>query len=104
MDRSDTNGDGRELISGTGLVPAPLQSSQTQTAGQPIAEPAPIAPTITPRDINSDFARDRRLVMLSLLALPIGAVGAGVAYALVWLIGVITNLSFYLRWSSAFVS
>jgi len=29
--------------------------------------------------------------------------GAGIGYALVWLIGVITNASFYLRWSSAFV-
>jgi len=38
------------------------------------------------------------------LSLPIGVAGAGVAYALIWLIGVITNLSFYLRWSSAFVS
>src|SRR6185312_13917401 len=36
-------------------------------------------------------------------SLPIGAIGAAVAFALVWLIGVITNASFYFRFSSAFI-
>jgi CIC family chloride channel protein len=51
-----------------------------------------------------DFSTDRRVVVLSALALPIGAVSALVAAALVWLIGVITNLAYYQRFSSAFVS
>ncbi|HEY7119879.1 MAG TPA: chloride channel protein [Tepidisphaeraceae bacterium] len=55
------------------------------------------------RDRFGDFTRDRRLLLLSLLALPIGAMGAGIGYALVWLIGAITNVSFYLRWSATFV-
>ena len=52
----------------------------------------------------ADFSTDRRVVVLSLLALVIGAIGALVAFALVWLIGVITNLAYYQRFSSAFVS
>ncbi|HKF41714.1 MAG TPA: chloride channel protein [Thermoanaerobaculia bacterium] len=39
-----------------------------------------------------------------MLALAVGALAAFVAYALVWLIGVITNLAYYHRFSSAFVS
>jgi H+/Cl- antiporter ClcA/CBS domain-containing protein len=77
------------LISDDGLQPSPA---------------GPLSNVELPyRDRGTDFTRDRRLVLLSILALPIGALGAGVAYGLVWLIGVITNASFYLRWSSAFV-
>lgn len=39
------------------------------------------------------------MLLLCLLALPIGAIGAIVAKALLWLIAVITNLAFYWRWS-----
>ena len=51
-----------------------------------------------------DFSTDRRVVVLSALAFPIGIVSAFVAAALVWLIAVITNLAYYQRFSSAFVS
>ena len=51
------------------------------------------------KDRLSDFTRDWRVLLLSGLAAIIGAVGAVVAYALVWLIGVITNLLFYARFS-----
>ena len=57
-----------------------------------------------PKDSLSDFTIDRRVLLLSVLALPIGAFGALVAYALVWLIGVITNLAYFHRFSSTFVS
>jgi H+/Cl- antiporter ClcA/CBS domain-containing protein len=67
-------------------------------------ETSPRPPARLQRDRGGDFTRDLRLVLLSILALPIGAMGAGIGYALVWLIGVITNASFYLRWSSAFVA
>ena len=56
------------------------------------------------KDALADFTTDRRVVVLTLMALVIGAIGALVAYALVWLIGVITNLAYYQRFSSAFVS
>ncbi|MGH8279386.1 MAG: chloride channel protein [Gammaproteobacteria bacterium] len=43
-----------------------------------------------------------RLVVLSLMAIPIGAAGAGIAWILVRLIGFITNISFYHTFSFAF--
>jgi H+/Cl- antiporter ClcA/predicted transcriptional regulator len=43
----------------------------------------------------SDFSTDRRVLVLSLMALVIGAVSAGVAWCLLWLISLITNLSFH---------
>jgi CIC family chloride channel protein len=48
----------------------------------------------------ADFRTDRRVLLLAALALPIGAIGAVVAKSLLWLIAVITNLAFYLRFSS----
>ena len=52
-------------------------------------------------DALADFSTNRRVLLLSLLALPIGAIGACVAKALIWLIAIITNAAFFLRWSSA---
>ena len=65
---------------------------------------APIPPALSSghhSDGLADFRTDRRVLLLCLLALPIGAIGAVVAKALLWLIAVITNLAFFLRWSSA---
>ncbi len=42
-----------------------------------------------------DFRTDRRVLLLSCLAVPVGAIGACVAKALLWLIAVITNLFFF---------
>jgi H+/Cl- antiporter ClcA len=53
-----------------------------------------------PTDILSDFSTSPRVLLLCLLALPIGVIGAFVAKALLWLIAVITNAAFFLRWSS----
>ncbi len=55
-------------------------------------------------DRLADFTRDARVIYLSLMAVVIGAVSALVAWALVWLIAVITNLSYSHRYSSAFIS
>jgi CIC family chloride channel protein len=52
----------------------------------------------------ADFTTDRRVLVLTLMALAIGAIGAVVAYGLVWLIAVITNLAYFQRFSSVFVS
>src|SRR5690242_6127203 len=51
-----------------------------------------------------DFTTDRRLLLLTLAALVVGAIGAVVAYALVWLIGAITNLTYYHHLSATLVS
>ena len=42
-------------------------------------------------DALSDFSTDRRVLLLCLLAVPIGAIGAVVAKALLWLIAVINS-------------
>ena len=55
-------------------------------------------------DRLADFTRDKRILLLSLMATVIGALSALVAKALVWLIAVITNITFYQRFSSEFVS
>ena len=55
-------------------------------------------------DRLADFTRDKRVLLLSLMALFIGALSAVVAKGLVWLIAIFTNLTFYQRFSSEFVS
>src|SRR5689334_12126578 len=52
----------------------------------------------------ADFTRDKRILLLSLMAVVIGVFSALVAKALVWLIAIITNLTFYQRFSSDFIS
>ena len=55
-------------------------------------------------DRLADFTRDKRVLLLSLMALFIGALSAVIAKVLVWLIAIFTNLTFYQRFSSEFVS
>ena len=55
-------------------------------------------------DRLADFTRDKRVLVLSWMALIIGALSALVAYALVWLINVITNFAFYHQYSAIFRS
>ena len=49
----------------------------------------------------ADFSTDRRVLLLSAMALAIGAISSLVAYVLIWLIAGITNLAFYHRFSTA---
>jgi H+/Cl- antiporter ClcA len=51
-----------------------------------------------------DFAVGRRVLLIAAYALPIGALAAGVAWALLRLIGLITNLVFYQRFDTALVA
>jgi chloride channel protein, CIC family len=53
---------------------------------------------------KGDFTADRRLILLSVIALIIGAICAVVAVILLRLIGLFTNLFFYGRLSVAFLS
>ena len=59
---------------------------------------------VSASDRLADYTTDRRVLVLSAAAAVIGAVGALVAYALLWLIAVITNLAYFGRWSSHLVS
>jgi CIC family chloride channel protein len=55
-------------------------------------------------DRLADFTRDRRILLLSLMAVIIGALSAVVAKILVILIAIFTNITFYQRFSTDFVS
>ena len=52
-------------------------------------------------DELADFSTNRRVLLLSAMALVIGVISSLVAYALIWLIAAITNLAFYHRLSAA---
>ena len=54
----------------------------------------------TVEDELADFSTNRRVLLLSAMALVIGAFSALVAYILIWLIAAITNLAFYHRLSA----
>jgi H+/Cl- antiporter ClcA len=62
--------------------------------------------TDSARDVShlGDFTATPRMLVITALALPIGAVSAGVAWALLRLIGLITNLVFYTRWDTHLVA
>jgi len=51
-----------------------------------------------------DFTVDRRMLLISGLALPVGATCAGAAWVLLRLIGLITNAVFYQRWDTHLVA
>jgi H+/Cl- antiporter ClcA len=55
--------------------------------------------TETIEDSLSDFTTDTRVLVLSAMALVIGAISAVIAYVLLWLIALITNLSFHQHFS-----
>ncbi|HEX3718841.1 MAG TPA: chloride channel protein [Verrucomicrobiae bacterium] len=55
-------------------------------------------------DSLSDFTTDTRVLLLSAMALVIGAISAGVAWVLVRLIDLITNISFFGRFSTSHVT
>lgn len=55
-------------------------------------------------DRLADFTRDKRILILSLMAIVIGVLSAVVAKLLVWLIAIITNLVFFQKLSADFVS
>jgi H+/Cl- antiporter ClcA/CBS domain-containing protein len=71
-----------------------------------VTTPEPIPSRATPSNVAplGDFTTDRRVLLLCLLAAPIGVMGAVVAKALLWLIAAITNAAFFLRLSAQPVS
>ncbi|HWD93204.1 MAG TPA: chloride channel protein [Verrucomicrobiae bacterium] len=52
-------------------------------------------------DLLSDFKTDNRVLILSAMAIVIGALSALVAWVLLWLIWLITNISFHHQFSAA---
>ncbi len=55
-------------------------------------------------DRLADFTTDRRVLVISLMALVVGVVSTAVAWVLVQLIALITNVAFYQRLSTEFIS
>jgi chloride channel protein, CIC family len=69
----------------------------------------PVAPSLEPalQGVHAPFERpvvDRRVLTISALGIGLGLVAAAVARMLTSLIGIITNLAFYGRWSTSFAS
>jgi CIC family chloride channel protein len=69
----------------------------------------PVAPSLRPALAGLRLPHRRRLVgrrvpLIAAIAIAVGAAGAGAAQLLLWLIGLITNLAFYGRWATDFVS
>ena len=56
-----------------------------------------------PHSLLGDFRTNRRMLLLIALALPIGALSAVVAKALLWLIAVITNFVFFQHYSPVLI-
>src|SRR5262245_22185610 len=69
-----------------------------------IRDPSPPAAAYSARDRPGDFTTDTRLLILTPMAAVVGAISAFVAVALVWLIGTATNIAYFHRFSSSFVS
>ncbi|WP_220093616.1 chloride channel protein [Flexivirga caeni] len=65
-----------------------------------------VAPHELPRDVHhlGDFRATPRLLLIAALAVPVGAVAALVAWALLRLIGIITNAVFYQRFDTRLVA
>lgn len=57
-----------------------------------------------PWDRLGDFTATRRMIPIAVIAIGIGVISGFVALALLWLIGLMTNLFFFQRWDPAMVS
>jgi CIC family chloride channel protein len=77
-------------------------NTKDDSAGPAAARVAGERPRLPPH--LGDFTADRRLILLSLMAIVVGAISSLVAAALVWLIGTVTNLAYYHRFASELVS
>ena len=82
------------------VLPGPTVGPQPNTAAAalPAREHGPRSTRL------GDFTLDARVLPITGLALVVGAAGAGAAYCLLRLIGLITNLVFYQRISTALVA
>ena len=65
------------------------------------ATDADAAPSHDSQFALSDFRTTPRVLLISGMALVVGAISSGVAWVLLWLISTITNLAFYQRLSAA---
>ncbi len=79
-----------------------IRAQMVQSHSNTIGADEPVAVTGSPRGLPlADFTTDRRVVLLSAMAVVVGAISSVVAYALLWLIAVITNLAFHQHLSAS---
>src|ERR1039457_1781808 len=74
---------------------------QSESIVPPTGNGQPAINQETAKDQLADFSTNRRVLLLSAMAIAIGAISSLVAYVLIWLIATITNLAFYHRFSAA---
>lgn len=74
---------------------------QTESTSLPVGNTEPGDATYAKQSALADFSTNRRVLLLSAVALVVGAISSVVAYVLIWLIAVITNLAFYQTLSAA---
>jgi len=74
---------------------------QTDSAAPPVLTGKAGASAAMSEDQLADFSTNRRVLLLSAMAVLIGGIGSLVACALLWLIAAITNLAFYQRLSAS---
>ena len=80
-------------------------SSDPPRPALPAADLSTSAPSTRRTDDRlSDFTADARLLIITPMAAVVGVISAFVAVTLVWLIGSLTNLFYYHRFSSQLVS
>ena len=83
-------------------------SAPARASVSPSEDPSPFGPSSSDpvRDVRhlGDFTVTPRMLVITLLALPVGAVAAASAWCLLRLIGLITNAVFYRRTSTALVA
>lgn len=72
--------------------------------GPPAAAALTATASLSHPDRLGDFTTDARLLIITPMAAVVGVISAFVAVALVWLIGTLTNLFYYQRFSSEMVS
>ena len=91
------------------MTPTPLHPDRPPPAVPDASAAIPIAPALGDALLAAKVPRrtllvDKRVILITLVAVLLAAACALIAQLLTALIGLVTNLAFYARWSSAFVS
>ncbi len=85
-------------------IPAGAPKAVTKAGTRPGGPPSGRIVPIRLAEHLGDFTTNRRLLVLTPMGAAVGVIAAFVAVILVWLIGTITNLAYYQRFSSVLVS
>ncbi|HLI50977.1 MAG TPA: chloride channel protein, partial [Thermomicrobiaceae bacterium] len=87
--------------SGKGVIPPP--SAHVSMRHRLVEAAHALGLGSEPNELG-DFTTTPRVILMSLLAIFVGGLGAGAAWVLLKLIGIITNIAFYGRWGTNLAS